>query len=156
MSGFNSVDDFYDVMAGCHGLHESERGGGTLELYSFNGTEFPDGLDGSSLDVITAPSPEFLAYMRGNDSPVPPSGYKDTAEDADLYEELRDAWDGIDYAGLPSFDGEVSDVMLGGADRDAVFEAWRDDADPVLSDMYFDVEKLPCYIETAKGGKRNA
>lgn len=29
---------------------------------------------------------------------------KDTAEDADLYEELRDAWDGIDYAGLPSFD----------------------------------------------------
>lgn len=197
---------------------------------------------------------------------------KDTAEDADLYEELRDAWDGIDYAGLPSFDdvlpdilewvrgirvadtvfndytyrasrllyfdnaldesnietavrwlsdygyvqrafcgvgyaieltdgygglsdqavvqyaidmiikdgryypvldesdwerredawlrdyfdGEVSDVMLGGTDRDAVFEAWRDDADPVSGDMYFDMEKLPGYIETAKGGKRNA
>ena len=54
------------------------------------------------------------------------------------------------------FDGEVSDAMLDGADRDAVFEAWRDDADPVSGDMDFDVEKLPGYIETAKGGKRNA
>ena len=54
------------------------------------------------------------------------------------------------------FDGEVSDAMLGGADRDVVFEAWRDDADPVSGDMDFDVEKLPGYIETAKGGKRNA
>lgn len=115
---------------------------------------------------------------------------KDTAEDADLYEELRDAWDGVGYAGLPSFDdvlpdilewvrgirvadtvfndytyrgsrllyfdGEVSDAMLGGAVRDAVFEAWRDDADPVSGDMYLDMEKLPGYIETAKGGKRNA
>lgn len=61
MSGFNSVDDFYDVMAGRHGLHESEQSGSTLELYSCNGAEFPDGLDGCSLDVITAPSPEFLA-----------------------------------------------------------------------------------------------
>lgn len=50
----------------------------------------------------------------------------------------------------------VDEAMLGGADRDAVFEAWRDDADPVSGDMYFDVEKLPGYIETAKGGKRNA
>lgn len=66
------------------------------------------------------------------------------------YERREDAWL-RDY-----FDGEVSDVMLDGADRDAVFEAWRDDADPVSGDMYFDVEKLPGYIETAKGGKRNA
>lgn len=83
MSGFNSVGAFYDVMAGRHGLHESEPDGGALELYSYNGAEFPDGLDGSSLDVITAPSPELLAYMRGNDSPVPPAGYKDMA---DLYD----------------------------------------------------------------------
>lgn len=87
MSGFNSVDDFYDVMAGRHGLHESEQSGSTLELYSCNGAEFPDGLDGCSLDVITAPSPEFLAYMRGNDSPVPPSGYKDMAD------EIKGIWD---------------------------------------------------------------
>lgn len=87
MSGFNSVDDFYDVMARRHGLHESERGGGDLELYSYNGAEFPDGLDGSSLDVVTAPSPELLAYMRGNDSPVPPSGYKDMAD------EIKGIWD---------------------------------------------------------------
>ena len=66
------------------------------------------------------------------------------------YERREDAWL-RDY-----FDGEVSDAMLGGADRDAVFEAWRDDADPVSGDMYFDMEKLPGYIETAKGGKRNA
>lgn len=87
MSGFNSVDAFYDVMAGFHGLHESEPDGGALELYSYNGAEFPDGLDGCSLDVITAPSPEFLAYMRGNDSPVPPSGYKDMAD------EIKGIWD---------------------------------------------------------------
>lgn len=87
MSGFNSVDAFYDVMAGFHGLHESEPDGGALELYSYNGAEFPDGLDGCSLDVITAPSPEFLAYMRGNDSPVPPSGYKDIAD------EIKGIWD---------------------------------------------------------------
>lgn len=36
---------------------------------------------------------------------------KDTAEDADLYEELRDAWDGIDYAGLPSFDDVLPDIL---------------------------------------------
>lgn len=66
------------------------------------------------------------------------------------YERREDAWL-RDY-----FDGEVSDAMLNGADRDAVFEAWRDDADPVSGDMDFDVEKLPGYIETAKGGKRNA
>lgn len=66
-------------------------------------------------------------------------------------------WERREYAWLRDyFDGEVSDAMLGGADRDAVFEAWRDDADPVSGDMYFDVEKLPGYIETAKGGKWNA
>lgn len=119
MSGFNSVDDFYDVMAGRHGLHESEPGGGTLELYSCNGAEFPDGLDGCSLDVITAPSPEFLAYMRGNDSPVPPPGYKD-------------------------------DDMLDGADRAAVFEAWRDATDAVSGDMHVDTAKLPEYVKMAK------
>lgn len=70
--------------------------------------------------------------------------------DEDDYERRETAWL-RDY-----FDGEMSDDMLGGADRDAVFEAWRDDADPVSGDMYFDMEKLPCYIETAKGGKRNA
>lgn len=31
-----------------------------------------------------------------------------------------------------------------------------EDADPVSGDMYFDVEKLSGYIETAKGGKWNA
>lgn len=65
--------------------------------------------------------------------------------------ERRETWWLREY-----FDGEVSDAMLGGADRDAVFEAWRDDADPVSDDMDFDVEKLPGYIEIAKGGKRNA
>ena len=236
MSGFDSVDDFYDVMAGRHGLHESEPDGGTLELYSYNGAEFPDGLDGSSLDVITAPSPELLAYMRGNDSPVLPDIlewvrgirvadtvfndytyrasrllYFDNALDESNIEtavrwlsdygyvprafcgvgyaiELTDGYGGLsdqavvqyaidmiikdgryypvldesDYERREDawlrdyFDGEVTDAMLGGADRDAVFEAWRDDADPVSGDMYFDVEKLPGYIETAKGGKRNA
>ena len=73
---------------------------------------------------------------------------KDTVEDADLYEELRDAWDGIDYAGLPSFDDVLPDIL-----------EWVRGirvADTVSGDMYFDVEKLPGYIETAKGGKRNA
>lgn len=36
---------------------------------------------------------------------------KDTAEDADLYEELRDAWDGVGYAGLPSFDDVLPDIL---------------------------------------------
>lgn len=191
---------------------------------------------------------------------------KDTAEDADLYEELRDAWDGIDYAGLPSFDdvlpdilewvrgirvadtvfndytyrasrllyfdnaldesnietavrwlsdygyvprafcgvgyaieltdgygglsdqavvqyainlifgdgryypvldeddyerretawlrdyfdGEMSDDMLDGADRAAVFEAWRDATDAVSGDMHVDTAKLPEYVKMAK------
>lgn len=182
MSGFNSVGDFYDVMAGRHGLHESEQGGGTLELYSYNGAEFPDGLDGSSLDVVTAPSPELLAYMRGNDSPVPPPGYKDMAD------EIKGIWDVYNHGSAEADWGRLADLydahnlslsviadyefmdwpetlgdILNGKgsdcwnlDGDAVFEAWRDDADPVSSDMYFDVEKLPGYIETAKGGKRNA
>ena len=70
--------------------------------------------------------------------------------DEDDYERRETAW--LRHY----FDGEVSDAMLGGADRDAVFEAWRDDADPVSGDMYFDMEKLPDYIETAKEGKWNA
>lgn len=36
---------------------------------------------------------------------------KDTAEDADLYEELRDAWDSVGYAGLPSFDDVLPDIL---------------------------------------------
>ena len=104
MSGFNSVGDFYDVMAGRHGLHESERGGGTLELYSCNGAEFPDGLDGCSLDVITAPSPEFLAYMRGNDSPVPPSGYKDMAD------EIKDIWDVYNHGSAEADWGRLAEL----------------------------------------------
>ena len=89
-----------------------------------------------------APHSEYLTiYKDGRYCPV--------LDESD-YERREAAWL-RDY-----FDGEVSDVMLGGADRDAVFEAWRDDADPVSGDMYFDVEKLPGYIETAKGGKRNA
>ena len=173
---------------------------------------------------------------------------KDTAEDADLYEELRDAWDGVGYAGLPSFDDVLPDILewvrgirvadtvfndytyqvsrllyfdnaldesnietavrwlsdygyvprafcgvgyaieltdgYGGLSDQAVVQyaidmiikdgryypvldesdyerredAWlRDYFDGEVSgDMYFDVEKLPGYIETAKGGKRNA
>lgn len=104
MSGFNSVDSFYDVMAGRHGLHESERGGGTLELYSYNGAEFPDGLDGSSLDVVTAPSPELLAYMRGNDSPVPPSGYKDMAD------EIKGIWDVYNHGSAEADWGRLADL----------------------------------------------
>ena len=53
---------------------------------------------------------------------------------------------------LPS----LRSLNLANAASIAVFEAWRDDADPVSGDMYFDMEKLPGYIETAKGGKRNA
>lgn len=104
MSGFNSVDDFYDVMAGRHGLHESEPDGGALELYSYNGAEFPDGLDGSSLDVITAPSPELLAYMRGNDSPVPPYGYKDMAD------EIKGIWDVYNHGSAEADWGRLADL----------------------------------------------
>ena len=104
MSGFNSVDDFYDVMAGRHGLHESEPDGGALELYSYNGAEFPDGLDGSSLDVITAPSPELLAYMRGNDSPVPPSGYKDMAD------EIKGIWDVYNHGSAEADWGRLAEL----------------------------------------------
>lgn len=104
MSGFNSVGDFYDVMAGSHGLHESEPDGGTLELYSYNGAEFPDGLDGSSLDVITAPSPELLAYMRGNDSPVPPPGYKDMAD------EIKGIWDVYSHGSAEADWGRLADL----------------------------------------------
>jgi hypothetical protein len=104
MSGFNSVDAFYDVMAGFHGLHESEPDGGALELYSYNGAEFPDGLDGCSLDVITAPSPEFLAYMRGNDSPVPPSGYKDMAD------EIKGIWDVYSHGSAEADWGRLAEL----------------------------------------------
>lgn len=104
MSGFNSVDDFYDVMAGRHGLHESEPDGGALELYSYNGAEFPGDLDGSSLDVVTAPSPEFLAYMRGNDSPVPPSGYKDMAD------EIKGIWDVYNHGSAEADWGRLADL----------------------------------------------
>ena len=81
------MDDFYDVMAGFHGLHEHDRDGSDLELFPTNGAVMPDGADCAGLDVITAPSPEFLAYMRGNDSPVPPSGYKAVAN------EIKGIWD---------------------------------------------------------------
>lgn len=104
MSGFNSVDAFYDVMAGFHGLHESEPDGGALELYSYNGAEFPDGLDGCSLDVITAPSPEFLAYMRGNDSPVPSSGYKDMAD------EIKGIWDVYSHGSAEADWGRLAEL----------------------------------------------
>lgn len=98
------MDAFYDVMAGFHGLHESEPDGGALELYSYNGAEFPDGLDGCSLDVITAPSPELLAYMRGNDSPVPPSGYKDMSD------EIKGIWDVYNHGSAEADWGRLAEL----------------------------------------------
>ena len=64
--------------------------------------------------------------------------------DEDDYERRETAWL-RDY-----FDGEMSDDMLDGADRAAVFEAWRDATDAVSGDMHVDTAKLPEYVKMAK------
>lgn len=74
---------------------------------------------------------------------------KDTAEDADLYEELRDAWDGIDYAGLPSFDDVLPDILewvRGIRKADTVFNDYTYRASRLL---YFDNALDESNIETA-------
>lgn len=73
---------------------------------------------------------------------------KDTAEDADLYEELRDAWDGIDYAGLPSFDDVLPDILewvRGIRVADTVFNDYTYRASRLL---YFDNALDESNIET--------
>ena len=74
---------------------------------------------------------------------------KDTAEDADLYEELRYAWDGIDYAGLPSFDDVLPDILewvRGIRKADTVFNDYTYRASRLL---YFDNALDESNIETA-------
>lgn len=74
---------------------------------------------------------------------------KDTAEDADLYEELRDAWDGVGYAGLPSFDSVLPDILewvRGIRVADTVFNDYTYQVSRLL---YFDDALDESNIETA-------
>lgn len=48
------------------------------------------------------------------------------------------------------FDGEVTDGMLHGVDRDAVFWAWRDMSDATSGDCDFDAAMLPEYLKSAE------
>lgn len=54
------------------------------------------------------------------------------------------------------FDGEVTDGMLHGVDRDAVFWAWRDMTDATSGDCDFDAAMLPEYLKSAEGTAHHA
>lgn len=54
------------------------------------------------------------------------------------------------------FDGEVTDGMLHGVDRDAVFWAWRDMSDATSGDCDFDAAMLPEYLKSAEGTAHHA
>lgn len=51
---------------------------------------------------------------------------------------------------------EVTDSMLHGVDRDAVFWAWRDMSDATSGDCDFDAAMLPEYLKSAEGACRHA
>lgn len=54
------------------------------------------------------------------------------------------------------FDGEVTDGMLHGVDRDAVFWAWRDMTDATSGDCDFNAAMLPEYLKSAEGTAHHA